>query len=156
RRYTAVAGFRDCRGRPRSRRPGPRAVPRGPGDRRCTRVRVLFLTHRLPYAPNRGDRIRAHHLLRFLSTIADVDLVSLVHDDEEASHEEETRSLAATVTTFRVPRLRNLARSVVALAGHQPLTHTLLDAPTLSNAVAQLVRTRPPDVVLAYCSGMAR
>jgi predicted transcriptional regulator len=27
-------------------------------------VRVLFLTHRLPYAPNRGDRIRASHLVQ--------------------------------------------------------------------------------------------
>ena len=26
-------------------------------------VRILFLTHRLPYAPNRGDRIRAYHVL---------------------------------------------------------------------------------------------
>ena len=27
-------------------------------------MRVLFLTHRLPYAPNRGDRIRAYHILK--------------------------------------------------------------------------------------------
>ena len=31
-------------------------------------MRVLFLTHRLPYAPNRGDRIRAYHILRALVT----------------------------------------------------------------------------------------
>ena len=41
-------------------------------------MRVLFLTHRLPYAPNRGDRIRAYHLLREMSQVAEVDLVSLV------------------------------------------------------------------------------
>src|SRR5207247_9362003 len=43
-------------------------------------VRVLFLTHRLPYAPNRGDRIRAYHILRMLASRAEVELVSLVHD----------------------------------------------------------------------------
>ena len=43
-------------------------------------MRILFLTHRLPYAPNRGDRVRAYHLLRVLSQRATIDLVSLVHD----------------------------------------------------------------------------
>ncbi len=55
-------------------------------------MRVLFLTHRLPYAPNRGDRIRAYHLLREMSRWADVSLFSLVHDDEEAARRRMCRS----------------------------------------------------------------
>ena len=42
-------------------------------------MRVLYLTHRLPFAPNRGDRIRSFHLLEGLRAAADVSLVSLVH-----------------------------------------------------------------------------
>ena len=110
----------------------------------------------MPYAPNRGDRVRAYHLLRQLRGWADVDLLSLVHDDEEASHAPETGDLAATVTIVRVPRLRNLVRSLVAWPTSRPMTHTLLDAPGLDDAVARIARDRPPDVVLAYCSGMAR
>ncbi len=119
-------------------------------------MRVLFLTHRLPYAPNRGDRVRAYHLLQQLRGWADVDLLSLVHDDEEAAHAPECGELASTVTTVRVPRLRNLARSLAAWPTSRPLTHTLLDAPGLDDTVARLARERPPSVVLAYCSGMAR
>jgi sugar transferase (PEP-CTERM/EpsH1 system associated) len=118
-------------------------------------VRVLFLTHRLPYAPNRGDRVRAYHLLRVLSARADVDLLSLVHDAEEASHAGDLQSMAASVTTVAVPRLRNLIRTAAALPTRRPATHTMLDAPELSATVASLAR-RSPDVVLAYCSGMAR
>jgi polysaccharide biosynthesis protein PslH len=119
-------------------------------------VRVLFLTHRLPYAPNRGDRVRAYHLLQQLRGWADVDLISLVHDDEEASHAGDLDESAATVTVVRVPRLRNLARSLMAWPTSRPMTHTLLDAPGLGDAVARIARDRPPSVVLAYCSGMAR
>ena len=43
-------------------------------------MRVLFLTHRLPYAPNRGDRLRAFHILKALRGRAKVHLISLVHD----------------------------------------------------------------------------
>ena len=43
-----------------------------------------------------------------------------------------------------------------ALAGSRPLTHSLLDSPAIRPLLNRLVRTRRPDVVLAYCSGMAR
>jgi len=118
-------------------------------------VRVLFLTHRLPYAPNRGDRVRAYHLLRVLSKRADVDLLSLVHDEEEASHVSELAPLASSVTALRVPRTKNLVRSLFLMPTSRPTTHTLLDAPTLDATIASLAEKKP-DVVLAYCSGMAR
>ena len=30
----------------------------------CEDARPVFLSHRLPYAPNRGDRLRVYHMLR--------------------------------------------------------------------------------------------
>lgn len=119
-------------------------------------MRVLFLTHRLPYAPNRGDRVRAYHTLRLLRERASVDLVSLVHSDEEMSHAPDLAELADRVTTIRVPRVRNLVRGAAALAGSTPLTHVLLDAPHMIETLRQITADRPPDVVLAYCSGVAR
>lgn len=119
-------------------------------------MRVLFLTHRLPYAPNRGDRLRAHHVLHELARWAEVDLVSLAHDREEEARATDLRQVAATVMTARVPRVRAFARAVPALATARPLTHVLLDAPALRPALRRLVKERPPDVVLALCSSMAR
>ncbi len=118
-------------------------------------MKVLLLTHRLPYAPNRGDRIRAYHLLQAIARSGDVHLVSLVHDELEESHAAGLRGLAASVTTVRVPALRNRARAVGRLAGETPLTHLLLDAPRLRHDVEAVAQLHPPDVVLAFCSGMA-
>lgn len=119
-------------------------------------MRVLFLTHRLPYAANRGDRIRALHLLHLLAGHCEVDLLSLVHSRDEEHHAADLRGLATTVTVARVPRWRYYPRAVAALATNRPLTHALLDAPSIRAACRRLVVTNPPDVVLAYCSGMAR
>jgi sugar transferase (PEP-CTERM/EpsH1 system associated) len=119
-------------------------------------LKVLFLTHRLPYAPNRGDRVRAFFLLRTLSRIAEVDVISLVHDDDEASHVGDLCGVARTVAPVRVSKMAGLVRSVLALPTAVPITHTMLDAPGLQDVLNSSVRTRRPDVVLAYCSGMAR
>jgi len=119
-------------------------------------MRILFLTQRLPYAPNRGDRIRAYHELRALSHRHEVHLVSLVHSGAEQSHRDDLNGLAASVTAVRVPRLRNLLQSVATLPTGRPLTHTLLNAPGMRHVVQRVAQRHRPDLVLAFCSSMAR
>ncbi len=119
-------------------------------------MRILYLTHRLPYAPNRGDRIRAYRVLRHLSARHQVDLVSLVHDDEEASHVADLAALADSTTVARVGRGRGLVRAGAALVRGGTLTHALLDGAGLRRRLRAMLLDRRPDVVLAYCSAMAR
>lgn len=119
-------------------------------------MRVLFLTHRLPYAANRGDRIRALHLLKFLAQHCTVDLVSLAEDEEEQSHAHELRHLAASVGVARIAHLHRYVRALATLPTSGTLTHALLDAPDLERVIRRTVDANRPDVVLAFCSGMAR
>jgi sugar transferase (PEP-CTERM/EpsH1 system associated) len=119
-------------------------------------MRILALTQRLPYAPNRGDRLRAYHVLRHLSTHAEIELVSLVHDAEELSHAGEMQSFIERVTALPVGKLRSAARAAAAGVTGMPLTHALLDAAGMSGALQEIYDTRRPDVVFAYCSSMAR
>jgi hypothetical protein len=87
-------------------------------------MRLLFLTHRLPYAPNRGDRIRSYYLLRNISRFAEVTLFSLVHDDDEEGRAGEV-PFVRSVKVVRVPRLRNLVLGSARLGSPRPLTHSL-------------------------------
>jgi sugar transferase (PEP-CTERM/EpsH1 system associated) len=119
-------------------------------------LRVLFLTQRLPYAPNRGDRLRAYHILRALAGETETDVVSLVHDDEEAAQAGAMQSFTSSVQVARVPRMQNLARGLLHLPTRRPLTHALLDSPDLTPAIARVMQKHPPDVVLAFCSSMVR
>jgi sugar transferase (PEP-CTERM/EpsH1 system associated) len=118
-------------------------------------MNVLFLTHRVPYAPNRGDRIRAWHLIREMSGYARVALFALSHDADEAARLSQVPATTAAATVT-IPRLGNYLRGLAQLPGSRPLTHALLDAPGARAAIEKLVAAHPPDVVLAYCSGMAR
>jgi polysaccharide biosynthesis protein PslH len=118
-------------------------------------MRVLVLTHRLPYAPNRGDRVRAHHLVKLLAARADVHVVSLVHDRDEAGHADTLRQLGVGVSTALVPRARNLVSAALALPTDLPLTHALLHSPEMAGAVQRATQHWVPDVVLAYCTGVA-
>lgn len=119
-------------------------------------MRVLALTQRLPYAPNRGDRIRAHFFILELARHFDVELVSLVHDADEASHASDLERHGIRTTVAPVPRFFNLLRAGIALPGRTPLTHSLVSSPAVDETLDASVRERPPDVVFAYCSSMAK
>ena len=112
-------------------------------------MRILVLTHRLPYAPDRGDRLRVYHMLRHLTARADIELVSLVHDDDEAAHVEDVRRFVPRVTALRVPRWRTRARALAALPTRMPLTHALLDSPAAAGVFEDICTRRRPDVVFA-------
>ena len=118
-------------------------------------MNVLFLSHRLPYAPNRGDRIRAFHLLREISKWASIDLVSLVHDDEEASHAGDLRSIVRSVAIAPVPKLRNLVTTLASVPTAVPATHTMLSSPDAMRAIDALLGRVKPDLVFSYCTGVA-
>jgi sugar transferase (PEP-CTERM/EpsH1 system associated) len=100
--------------------------------------------------------VRAYHILEMLASRADVDLVSLVHDRQESEQAATVRRVTPHVTTVAVPRLRNYLGAASALPTRVPLTHALLNAPDLDSRLREICERRRPDVVLAYCSGMAR
>lgn len=117
-------------------------------------MRLLVLTHRLPFAPNRGDRIRAFHLLRVLAARHEVHLVSLLHDEEERRHLFTMSRMVASASGAPVSRLWNFLRAGAALAGSRPLTHVLLASRQLKPALQRTSETVRPDVVIAYGTGM--
>jgi len=48
---------------------------------------ILFLAHRIPFPPNRGDKIRSHNLLKRLVQIAPVHVATFAEDDADMAEE---------------------------------------------------------------------
>lgn len=95
-------------------------------------------------------------MIRALTSCAEVTVLSLVHDDEEAGHTADVRRFVHRVSTARVPAWRNKAKAALSLPTSRPLTLELLSAPSVHRRLRELVRDQPPDLVFAYCSSMVR
>ena len=57
---------------------------------------ILFLAHRVPFPPNRGDKIRSANLLRRLAAIAPVHVGCFAENAEDRAATAEVEALAAT------------------------------------------------------------
>ena len=120
-------------------------------------VRVLFLTHRLPFAPNRGDRLRAWHILAHLRAEGcETHVVSLAHDRAEAQRSGDLGGLTASVRVAPLGVAHRAVSVASAFMTDTPLTHALLHSRNTTRQIASAVGQHAPDVVLAYCSSMAR
>jgi sugar transferase (PEP-CTERM/EpsH1 system associated) len=118
-------------------------------------VKILFVSHRPPGPPDKGDKIRSHHLLKRLAARHRVEVACLYDEDSELETMRESCSWAAELTARRRPRAEGIVRGLMAAASGRSLTSGYFHSTELSRSVDRILQERTPDVALAYCSGMA-
>lgn len=77
-------------------------------------AKLLYLTHRIPYPPDKGDKIATWHILRHLADRHEVFLGSFVDDPEDWQYEAKMRSLCADVMLRPIHPKRRRLRSLSA------------------------------------------
>ncbi|HEY7818246.1 MAG TPA: TIGR03087 family PEP-CTERM/XrtA system glycosyltransferase [Vicinamibacteria bacterium] len=83
---------------------------------------LLYLVHRIPYPPNKGDKIRSFHLLRFLAERYRVHLGTFVDYEEDWKYLSEVGSLCADVCAVKLNPTRQGVRSLKGLLAGEPLS----------------------------------
>lgn len=119
-------------------------------------MRVAYLCHRIPYPPNKGEKIRAFHQLRGLAGRHEVDLFTLVDDPRDMDHVDALapycRQVAAEPIDARLARIRALPYLLTAKA----LTLPYFYASRLATRFREAVASRSYDRIFVYCSAMAQ
>ena len=80
-------------------------------------MRVLYLTHRVPFPPDKGDRIRNYHVLRQLARRGAVWLACLADEPATPEIEAELRRICERVAIVPVSRGRWLRAGLSLLGG---------------------------------------
>ncbi len=119
-------------------------------------VRVLYLCHRIPYPPNKGDKIRAFHQLRALAARHEVDLFTLADDAADLEHRAVLGEYCKRVTVARLDTRWARLRSLPYLCTRIPLTLPYFYSAELDGEVRKALRQRSYDRIFVYCSAMAQ
>ncbi|HLY45615.1 MAG TPA: TIGR03087 family PEP-CTERM/XrtA system glycosyltransferase [Stellaceae bacterium] len=117
---------------------------------------LLFLSHRVPYPPDKGDKIRAWHLLSHLAKSYRIHLGCLVDDPRDRAHLAELRRVCARVGAFEVRGSLQKLRALAGLRRGKPLTADVFYHPGLARWVDDSLAGGRIDALFAFSSGMAR
>jgi sugar transferase (PEP-CTERM/EpsH1 system associated) len=116
---------------------------------------LLFLCQRLPYPPNKGEKIRAFHELKFLSKQYDVHLGCLVDDPADLAHIDALRPLCRDIHAAPIdPKWAKLT-CLTGLLTNEGLSVTFFRDRSLQAWVDKVLARTRPDIVFVYSSNMA-
>ena len=117
---------------------------------------ILYLVHRLPYPPNKGDKVRSYHLLKHLLRHHRVYLGTFIDDPEDDPHIATLQSLCADLHVSRLNPRRAKIRSLKALLTGEALTLRYYRDTPLKNWVDRTCRRRQIDIAVIFSSAMAQ
>ena len=117
---------------------------------------LLYLVHRLPYPPNKGDKVRSFNLLKHLAARHRVFLGTFIDDPEDEAYVEKLRPYCADLRIARLsPRVAKL-RSLAGLLSNEALTLPYYRNAGLRTWVAQTLATQEISAAVVFSSAMAQ
>ena len=116
-------------------------------------LKILYLCHRVPYPPDKGDKIRAFHEIRSLARRHRVHLLTLA--DGAVPDLAPLEALCEKVEVFPMSRPAAYVRAALRVLRPGPLTLSFFQSAELAGRMRELARTERFDVMVVYCSGIA-
>lgn len=120
---------------------------------------ILFLAHRIPFPPDRGDKIRSFHELKHLAGLGRVHLACFADDSADAAHLAGLREAigpALGEAHIEVRRTSRIAAGARALVEGRPVSLTLFDSATLRGFVSDQLASGRIGTIFAWSGQMGQ
>ncbi len=118
-------------------------------------MNILYLAHRIPYPPNKGDKIRSFYQIRHLSREHAVHLVCLVDDIEDLQHVKTLEKYCASVDALYRGGTTGRGLSLLALFTNRPLSVAAFYSRRLARRIAFRLDSQKIDRIFFFSSAMA-
>lgn len=119
-------------------------------------MKILYLAHRIPYPPNKGEKIRTFHQIQQLARRHTIHLCSFVDDPRDLPGAAKLREHCASVEVVYRGQARSVLLAAEALLKRSPFSVSLFYRKALAEKVTQKAATERFDCIVASSSSMAQ
>lgn len=119
-------------------------------------MKILFLTHRVPYPPNKGDKLRAFNILKYLSKNHSLSLACLTDDIKDLNYADELKKICSSVDIVYLNIFWAKMRSLFCLFSNLPLTLAYFYSGKLKRIIKEKIKSGNFDLIFIYSSSMAQ
>jgi len=117
---------------------------------------LLFLVHRIPFPPNKGDKIRSYHFLKYLQTEFNVYLGTFIDDPHDWQYTPQVDALCADTCYLGLKPLPAKIKSLKGLLADKALSLPYYQNPAMQRWVDAAIKTHAIRKVLVFSSVMAQ
>jgi sugar transferase (PEP-CTERM/EpsH1 system associated) len=115
---------------------------------------LIFISHRLPWPLNKGEKIRGWNVIQHLRRDFDVHLGCVVDDPADMAHVEKMREVCASVGAFPIDKKKQKFRALLHARPGRPLMPDFYYSPALQAWVNETMARIPMDVIYIYSVAM--
>ena len=116
--------------------------------------KLLFLSHRIPYPPNKGDKIRSFHILKHLASQFDIFLGCFYEDAAEARHIEALRPYCSDLLALQIAPAQKFLRAAKGLSLGTSMSEAVYADRRMSAWVRKTLEEQKIADVFVFCSAM--
>ncbi len=116
---------------------------------------ILFLAHRVPFPPNRGDKIRAHHLLQKLAQLGPVHVGCFAESAQDRACAADLEAVAATYCIVDRSKPLVLAGAQAVLS-NKPVSLTAFHSARLEAWVQKTIRALDISAIVIFSGQMGQ
>ena len=117
---------------------------------------LLYLVHRIPYPPNKGDKIRSYHILKYLSQHFRVHLGCFIDDANDRQYIHRLKGLCASTCFIEQSPFKARLLSLQGLFLGSALSLSYYRNAALQTWIQQLLATGKIDRALVFSGPMAQ
>ncbi|WP_429885841.1 TIGR03087 family PEP-CTERM/XrtA system glycosyltransferase [Geoalkalibacter halelectricus] len=118
-------------------------------------MKILYICHRIPYPPNKGDKIRSFNEVKYLAKDHDLFLAFLVDDPADTQHVDALREYCVDLAFAQIdPRAQKVKAASQAVTG-KALSVPYFYSPKLQQEIDAWASTQDFDAVVCFSGPMA-
>lgn len=118
--------------------------------------KLLYLVHRLPYPPNKGDKISSNNMLNYFCERWRVHLGTFIDDPDDWQYADIVREKCESSCIVNLPVRKKVTGSLLGLLANESLSVSYYRDAKLQAWVRETVASECPDAVLVYSSAMGQ
>lgn len=118
-------------------------------------MNILYLAHRVPYPPNKGDKIRALWEIKSLSASHSIDLFSFYDHDEDRQSVDALRPYCRECYVEPLSWWHSRMQALSAVIRKKPFSLAYFYSQSLAAKVKAAIATQRYDAILCFGSAMA-
>ncbi|MGC1890683.1 MAG: hypothetical protein WA709_32160, partial [Stellaceae bacterium] len=119
-------------------------------------MRIFYICRRVPFPPDRGDKIAAFNTIRHLSAQHEVHVFCLGDGVQDLANIPGLQAYAKSLAAAPVDEFTIKLRALGALVTGQPLSVAALNEAKLHAAIQKKFTELRPDLIIVYSCNMAQ
>jgi len=117
--------------------------------------KLLYISHRIPYPPNKGDKIRTFNEIKYLSQFFEIDLISFADDPSDLKFKSNLKDYCRQVHVFFIHPVYSKLKGIRSFLTGRSISETYFLNEKAINTTASLLKKVNYNVIFCFSSPTA-